>query len=212
MARLHKNLTEIHEDVPANHYDEGIKRNLFQKFWHSRRFKEVLEVTKPTKGTVLDVGCHAGTFTERLLTKLETKEVYGVDISSSAINLAKKRIPYGHFEVADAANLPFKNNFFDAVFCLEVLEHVDDPIKVLKEVKRILKTGGYAVFLVPSDNKLFKIVWFLWTFYYPVWKHAHVQSFKNSSLEDFIKSLGFKIEQVKEFNLGMLKLIVARND
>lgn len=212
MARLHKNLTEIHEDVPVNHYDEGIKRNLFQKFWHSKRFKEVSEVIKPTKGIVLDVGCHAGTFTERLLTKLETKSVYGVDISSPAINRAKKRIPYGNFQVADAANLPFKNNFFDAVFCLEVLEHVDDPIKVLKEIKRVLKTGGYTVFLVPSDNKLFKIVWFLWTFYYPVWKHAHVQSFTNSALEDFIKSLGFKIEMVKEFNLGMLKLIVARND
>ena len=43
----HKSLLEIHEDVPAEHYDVGIKRNLFQKYWHFRRFKEILKVIKP---------------------------------------------------------------------------------------------------------------------------------------------------------------------
>lgn len=212
MAHIHKSLVEIHEDVPADHYDQGIKGNLFQKYWHSRRFTEVLKKINLVKGPILDVGCHGGTFTKKIADKLQSKQVYGIDISHRAIELAKKRIPFGNFEVADAGTLPFNNNFFEAVFCLEVLEHVDDPKKVLSEIKRVLKKGGYVIFLVPSDNKLFKIIWFLWTLYYPIWKHAHVQSFSGSILEDFISSMGLKIEEVKNFNLGMLKLIVARKN
>ncbi len=212
MKDLKRSLLEIHEDVPADHYDRGIKRNLFQKFWHLRRFNEVLTVIKPVTGPVLDIGCHAGTFTEQLLTKLNTKKIYGVDISNPAIQLASQKIPKGDFQVADATNLPFKDNFFDAVFCLEVLEHVDNPKKVISEIKRVLKKGGYAVFLVPSDNKLFKLVWALWTLYYPVWKHAHVQSFAGNILEKYILNTGFKLEKIKNFNLGMLKLILARKN
>lgn len=205
---MHKTLLEIHEDVPANHYDKGIKSNLFQRVWHNRRFKEVLREVMPVSGPVLDVGCHGGTFTLKILGKIDSKEIYGFDISKSAIEYAKKKIPYGHFEVADAANIPFKDNFFDAAFCLEVLEHVDDPKAVLIQMKKKLKKGGYGVILVPIEGKLFKTIWFIWTLYYPVWKHAHVQSFQNGTLERMLKDLNFKIKNVKNFNLGMLKLIV----
>lgn len=206
-----KTLVEIHEDVPADHYDKGIKRNLFQKYWHSRRFSEIKKVLRQVDGPVLDVGCHSGTFTTFILNQIKTKEIYGVDISHSAIERIKKKIPYGHFQVADATILPFKDNFFDAVFCLEVLEHVDNPTEVIHEVRRVLKKDGYGVILVPTDNKLFRTVWFLWTMYYPVWRHAHVQSFSADSLETKLKLVGFKIEKVKTFNMGMLKLVVFKN-
>ena len=205
---MSKTLLKVHEDVPADHYDRAIKYNLFQKYWHFRRFKEVLEVVRPVSGPVFDVGCHSGTFTLKILSKVGSKKIYGIDISEQAIRGAKKKIPYGHFQVADATNLPFKSNFFDAVFCLEVLEHVDDPVTVLAEINRVLKKSGYGVLLIPIDNKLFKIIWFLWTLYYPVWRHAHVQSYKNNALEKLIKNLDFKILQIKDFNLGMLKIIV----
>ncbi len=208
MLHSHKSLLEIHEDVPAEHYDVGIKKNLFQKYWHSRRFKEVLKVIKSVTGPVLDVGCHSGTFTNVILNKIGSRDIYGIDISPEAIKLAQKRIPFGHFEVADATKLPFKSDLFDAVFCLEVLEHVDDPLSALREIYRVMKKGSYGVVLVPSDNKLFKIVWFIWTLVYPVWRHAHVQSYSNGTLEKTIEKLDFKIKLVKDFNLGMLKLIV----
>lgn len=204
-----KNLAEIHEDVPATHYDIGIKKNLFQKYWHYKRFMKVLEVVRAVEGPFLDLGCHSGTFTEKILKKIKSKKVYGVDISKNAIDLIRKRIPYGDFRVADAANLPYKNDFFDAVFCLEMLEHVDNPESVLSEIQRVLKKGGYCVILVPTDNTLFKLVWFIWTLYYPVWRHAHVQSYQKENLEEALKRAKLKISSVKHFNLGMLKLIVC---
>ncbi len=204
-----KTLLEIHEDVPADHYDTGISKNLFQKYWHARRFKEILEVITPVDGNVLDVGCHSGTFTQTILTKIGSKHIYGIDVSRSAIDLAKKRIPYGDFRVGDAQSLPYKSDFFDAAFCLEMLEHVDDPIAVINEISRVLKKGARFYCLVPSDNKLFKLVWFLWTIYYPHWRHAHVQSYSKNLLENTLQKIGFKIIKVHSFHAGMLKLVVC---
>lgn len=207
---MSKSLLEIHEDVPAEHYDIGIKRNWFQKYWHWRRFSEVIKVIRPVEGPILDIGCHGGTFTSKILPVLKTKKIYGIDVSPSAINLARKRIPLGHFQVADAAQLPFSNDFFDAVFTLEVLEHIDNPTQALREIHRVLKKEGYGLLLVPTDNKLFKIIWFLWTFYYPHWRHTHVQSYRDENLEKLVMEAGFRIILVKKFNLGMLKIIIIK--
>jgi len=209
-SHTHKTLLEIHEDVPANHYDEGIKKNYFQKYWHWRRFREVLNISKPAEGRILDVGCHSGTFTKQIISKLKVKEVYGLDISPSAIKLANKRIPNGHFVVGDATKLPYQGNYFDEVFCLEMLEHIDDPVAVIKEIKRVLKKNKFGVILVPADNNLFKIVWFAWTLYYPVWRHAHVHSFRGKDLEAALQQVGLEIVKVKTFNLGMMKLVLFK--
>lgn len=212
MSHSHKSLIEIHEEVPADHYDKGLKINLFQRIWHMRRFSEVSRVVKPVEGRFLDVGCHGGTFTKIVLSKIGSKDLYGIDISKPAIEYIKKKIPYGHFQAADVQQLPFKDNFFDAVFCLEVLEHVDDPEMALKEIKRVLKKDGYGVVLVPSESKLFRIVWFVWTMYYPIWRHAHVQNFNGKKLDQLIDGLGLKILLSKNFNLGMLKLVMFEKE
>lgn len=207
---MSKTLLEIHEDVPANHYDLGIKNNLFQRYWHLKRFKEVLAKVKIVDGPILDIGCHGGTFTEKIISKTGNKKIYGVDISPSAIKLVQTRIPNGHFMVADAHKLPFKNSFFEEVVCLEVLEHVDNPSQVVAEIWRVLKKRGWVIILIPTDNFLFKFIWFLWTLYYPIWRHAHVQSFTNNSLEKLIKSVGLEIKDSKTFNLRMLKILVCQ--
>lgn len=204
---MHKHLIKLHEDVSPDHYDLGIKKNLLQKFWHRRRFIEVLKTIIPIEGKMVDIGCHSGLFTKKIINVVKPKDIYGIDISAQAIKKAKKRIKNGKFQIADAQKLPFKNNFFDIAFCLEMIEHVDDPKKVIKEIYRVLKKDGCAIILIPTDNLLFRTIWFLWNLRYPVWKHVHIQSFKNDSLEKIVKKEGFKIILIKTFNLNMLKII-----
>lgn len=204
---MSKDLVKLHEGVSPDHYDLGIKKNLFQKYWHFRRFREVLKLLTPVDGKVVDIGCHSGLFTEKIIHKISPKEIYGIDISKKSIEKAKKRIRQGKFQTGDAQNLPFEENSFDAAFCLEMIEHVDYPGKVLQEIHRVLKKQGYALVLVPTDNLLFRVIWFLWNLRYPVWKHVHVQSFQGDLLEKMVKKKGFKIESVKTFNFKMLKLV-----
>jgi ubiquinone/menaquinone biosynthesis C-methylase UbiE len=57
---------------------------------------------------------------------------------------------------ADILDLPFADNSFDIVFCNHVLEHIEDDAKAIKELYRVLKTGGMGVFQVPQDMSLEK--------------------------------------------------------
>ena len=205
----------LHRNVPPDWYQRGIKENLGQRFWHSCRFSNIAKLIEDSDGKILDIGCADGTFTKLILDRSKATLVIGVDILSSSVSYARKRFFKNKrlkFQVADAEKLPFKNNEFDAVFCLEVLEHVLSPGKVLQEVRRVLKKEGYAVFLVPTENFLFKfIVWPVWENTRGwVWKGTHVQHYDHAKLKKLIQKEDFDILAEKPFLLGMLKAIKAR--
>lgn len=206
----------LHEKVPPNWYYASIRRNVFQRYWHSRRFSEVGEMIERVDGRVLDIGCADGVFTNVILERSGAREVVGIDVLEKSVEWAKnhwkdeKRL---RFQVGDAHKLKFKGNTFGAVFALEVMEHVEDPDSVLKEIKRVLKPGGYAIVLVPTDNLLFRAIWwvvtnFMWA---RIWEDCHVQSFNSkNSLAKKVESLGFKVEEDRKFLLGMLNAVKMR--
>ncbi len=205
----------LHENTPSNWYYESIKVDFFQRLWHKTRFSNVTRVIEEVNGRVLDIGCADGTFSKVLLEKSKADKLIGIDVLETSVNWARRhwKNPKMKFLVGDAHNLKFPKNNFDAVFIMEVLEHVADPKLVLKETKRVLTKGGYGVFLVPSDSFLFKFIWFLWLHFYPrgwVWQHTHIQTYRNNYLTKICKQVGFKIEVNKKFNLGMLHLVKVR--
>lgn len=214
MKNIQKTASELHKDVPPDWYYQSIRENVFQRFWHKRRFREVSKMITPVKGKVLDVGCADGVFTKVILDKIKASQIVGVDVLKTSVNWAKKhwrKSKKMKFMIADTHKLPFKTNSFDAVFSLEMLEHVFEPGKALKEMRRVMKRGGYGIFLVPTESLLFKIVWFLWRFSgRMVWKDAHIQDYRNKSLLQLIKQCGFKIEKSKKFLLGMLHAVKVR--
>jgi ubiquinone/menaquinone biosynthesis C-methylase UbiE len=205
---------DLHENVPPNWYYLSIKDNLLQRYWHSRRFSEIKKLIEPVKGQVLDIGSADGVFTKVILDSTKAKKVVGVDVLKQSVSWAKKHWKRNRkltFKVADIHKLPFKENTFDAVFAMEVLEHIFDPTKALKEIKRVMKKGGYGVFLVPSENLLFKLVWFLWHFSgRMVWKDTHVQSYHGDYLVVLSKRAGFKVVESKKFLIGMLHAVKVK--
>jgi len=98
---------------------------------------------------VLDVGCGIGT-TACLLAKKYNCKVVGVDINKKMIEFSKKRAKKTgvtdkvKFIVADAQNLPFKNDFFDVVIAESVNAFVNDKQKAINEYARVTKPGGYV--------------------------------------------------------------------
>lgn len=215
MSKTNKSAEELHERVPPNWYYESLKVDPFQRYWHKRRFEEVSKLIEPVDGKVLDVGSADGMFSRVIFKKTGAKKLVGIDVLKSSVDWANKhwKSKKLEFKVGDAHKLDFKDESFDAVFCLEVLEHVHKPVKVLKEFKRVLKKGGYGVFLVPSDSLLFRIIWWFWLNFYPrgwVWEDTHIQTYRNNYLPEICKKAGFEVEEEKKFIARMLHAVKVR--
>ena len=207
---------DLHEGVPPNWYWESLRVDPLQRYWHKRRFEEVRRLIEPVDGLVLDVGSADGIFSKVILDTTRAKKLIGIEVLKSSVSWAKshwKKVGRMEFRVGDAHELEFPANFFDAVFCMEVLEHVYDPKKVLTEFKRVMKPGGYGIFLVPSDSFLFLTIWWLWLHFYPrgwVWRDTHIQTYRKNYLPKLCKKVGFVIEKDKKFIFGMLHVVKVR--
>ena len=108
---------------------------------------------------ILDIGCGPGTITVDLATYVPQGHVTGLENASEVLSqgraLAQERgIANIEFVVGDGNGLQYEDNSFDVVFCHQVLQHVADPIKILKEMKRVAKDGG-IVAARESDYSVF---------------------------------------------------------
>ena len=99
---------------------------------------------------ILDIGCGEGTRLAGLINKNKEKEGRGIDISNTAIQMAKKNYPYLNFIKSDLENIPFKNDTFDLCYSAYVLEHLDNPEKLLEEARRLLKSNGVLILIAPN--------------------------------------------------------------
>lgn len=207
-----KKIQEIYENIPEGYYESSIKDNIVQRYWHKQRFTAVKNLIRQDIpcGKVLDAGCSDGTFSKIIYEAANSPKMTGIDFSPKAIAYAKKRHPEIAFTTADCYSLPFKDKTFGAVFSLEVLEHLYNPSKALKELRRCLKDSGYMVILVPNENLLFRFVWFWVTkLKGKIWKDAHVHQFNEKELVKICTSSGLKVVKVYFLLFRMLLLVKA---
>ena len=96
---------------------------------------------------LLDCGCGPGSITLGLAQAVAPGEAIGIDLAQSQVKQARERaaaqgLDQLTFECGDVYQLPFQDHSFDAVFSHAMLEHLGDPLAVLREMRRVLKPGG----------------------------------------------------------------------
>ncbi|UCF78485.1 MAG: methyltransferase domain-containing protein [Candidatus Eiseniibacteriota bacterium] len=153
----------------------------------------------------LDVGCGRG---EVLLEAASRGwSAYGVDISDN--RTVKARGAGINFIKGNLFNASFEDGFFDSVYMNSVLEHVVDPLSLLREVKRILRTGGVLFFGVPNEDSLYNDARQL-LFHLsgsgelsarlcPFKSPYHVSGFTRSSLKKALTEAGLDMARLKNF-------------
>ncbi len=111
----------------------------------------MLQEAETSNRRILEVGCGAGGMLGPLS---RYGRVTGIDISHEYMQFCVKR---GHDSVVTGSGyeLPFKDDSFDMVALFDVIEHIEDDIKVLQEVRRVLKPGGQVFVSVPAYQFLF---------------------------------------------------------
>ena len=116
------------------------------------QLKFALEDLRQVKGRVLEVGCGAGRMAEAIKFYRPELEVLGIDISKKAICQAKQEPQGVKFFQGDAYRLPFEDKSFEAVLMFDLLEHLEEPLEALREVKRVLKPKGIFSSFTPIEG------------------------------------------------------------
>lgn len=156
---------------------------------YKERALEILQKNVPKNAKILDAACAFGD----LLSLLDQSNftTFGIDISQYALKKAKKNTK-AKLVLGDLnKTLPYGSNFFDAIFALDVIEHVESPHKFLVELHRILKKDGILFLQTPNINSIFEVFakdkWFGYS------DETHLHLFNRKSLQFLLKKSGFSI-------------------
>ena len=125
-------------------FQEGMSHYLAMNEYEKKRYRFIANFFKDANGKLLDIGCCYGGLRKYLNSNII---YFGVD----NMNLC-----FDGFIKVDLNNelLPFADKTFDAINCSAVLEHLFYPLRILKEMKRIIKDDGFLLLSLPNDKSL----------------------------------------------------------
>ncbi|MHB0976424.1 MAG: class I SAM-dependent methyltransferase [Candidatus Aquicultorales bacterium] len=134
---------------PAVRYEQAVRQQAVLKLIGDNRYRRIL-----------DVGCGNGRDLDALAALRPEATVVGLDFSPNMVREASSRMArqgFGNIEVkvGDACALPFPGDYFDAIVCSEVVEHIPDYGAALTEFGRVLRPGGCAVLTTPNKRSLY---------------------------------------------------------
>ncbi len=138
-------------------YHAQLAGNFFEKVFHSNRINTLMrlitsELGIEPGGRALDVGCNTGPMLVPL--RRAGYEVAGIDISAHDVHQAERYLyeadlPGGLLAVADGTQLPFRDDSFDLILLVDILEHTDYADQVVAQARRLLAPGGTVIATVP---------------------------------------------------------------
>lgn len=135
-------------DELAPTYDSNRFENSYGKYidYQERRFLEK-KLGRQSEHKILDLGCGTGRFLEFAN--------YGVDISPRMIEVAQSKFPDTQIKEGSVSEIPFENGFFDTIYSLHVIMHLNPEITAgfLKESHQKLNQNGKLIFDFPSKKR-----------------------------------------------------------
>jgi ubiquinone/menaquinone biosynthesis C-methylase UbiE len=159
----------------------------------------------------IEIGCGSGVYSLEMMK--EGRDCVASDISEKALELTEikgkkffglKKVPT---KIVDIYDICYKDNTFDLVFSDGVIEHLNIP-RVIKEMKRVVKKGGYLITKVPSGNWLYRVVYNLTS---PIEARPYEVWYKPNKWRELFKDAGFsdvKVEMCGSVVEGVLNRVI----
>ena len=135
----------------------------------------------PDEIRYLDLGCGTGILLDEFAPTI--KHVFALDYSSTALRLTRTRVNLPMLQ-ADARCLPYPDDTFGLITCLDIIEHIREDMDALREAYRVCKPGGWLILSVPALD-------FLWS------EHDeavyHLRRYSLPSLKAKAQHVGFEV-------------------
>jgi SAM-dependent methyltransferase len=158
--KLINGAVEMDTEYSKNPVDYNAVSNIYD-FSRAAARETVAELSKILRLTetsrLLDLGCGTGNFTAAL--GQYAASVTGIDISEGMLRRARAKFPNLNFVHGDVTNLPFDPDTFDGAFTVQVLHHIKEKERFLKEVYRVLRPGGRFV-IDSCSHRQMRTFWF----------------------------------------------------
>ena len=149
---------------------------------------ELAYVRSLKPGRVLDAGCGLGWF----LSALEPAwERHGLELSSFAAEHARQ---FAEVRQSRLEDCDYPDDYFDAVLCHHVIEHIPDPTAAMRQLYRIIRPGGSLVLGTPDFDSGAARRW--GARYRLLHDPTHISLFSNDSMHRFLRSQGFHVDWV----------------
>ena len=183
----------IMNEVEQGHWWFVGRRRIIESFLKRLRQELAGENSANAPGStpslkILDVGCGTGANLEMLS---QFGEAEGVDVSAEALDFCRAR-GLDNVKLGEAERLPYKENSFDLVTGLDVVEHLDDDLAGLQEMRRVLRPRGRALLFVPAFM-------FLWGVQDDISHHR--RRYTLDGLKQVVKQAGFEVERASYVNI-----------
>lgn len=186
--------------------------------YYSYTRKEILPMLPENISKVLEIGCGAGNTLAFVKQLKDCEWAGGVEICSSAAKEALGKVDMVLTGNIESINLEIEPNSLDLILCLDVLEHLIDPLAVLKKLYEITKPGGTVIIILPnvryykaSFNLLFLDKWDYTE--EGVLDKSHLRFFVKDTAVKLLKSSGYELEKISclgpldRYIGGMAKII-----
>ncbi|MFZ4648191.1 MAG: class I SAM-dependent methyltransferase [Patescibacteria group bacterium] len=174
------------------------------KKYYSYARPEMLKFVPTKAKNILDVGCGEGLFVASLNKKSDF-ESWGVEINKEVAEIAKNNINKvlvgDVFELLDS----IPNNYFDCIVFNDVLEHMENPYRVLEKIKTKLSPSGVVVCSIPNVRHVRVLRDLLFK---KQWKYeesgildkTHLRFFTKKSMVDMFEDLDYQVEKIEGIN------------
>lgn len=153
----------------------------------NRYLKEIKYVNSMPGGNILDAGCGPGFFLAELN---DNWNKYGIEKSQYNVDYIKKIFPMINVDIGLLENMPYNNDYFDIVYCFQVIEHIQNPVQIIKEIGRVCKSDGIIIISTPNIEsfcaKRFKGN-------YRLLGAPHIIMWSHKTIKQLLDIIGFKV-------------------
>ena len=203
--RDYEELSRRHFDKQAKVYDET--NTMMYSKYPKISCKDVFDYLKDKPFTdLLDVGCGTGYFIDMFSNERKANYI-GLDLSEEMINVSQeKKIENAKFIVGYADKLPFEDNSFDVVTCIQSFHHYPETQGAMREAYRVLKKGGMYILSDTGVGGFAK--WMFNHITYKLIKSGDCETDTRQGISRKMEQCGFKVVRCEQLQ-GSIYTVVG---